>query len=695
MCPIANAFHILAIPVLGFVYLREQSIEKRQADEALEEYREHLEELVVDRTAALETANTRLREEIREREETEHALEQLSHRYELILASAGDGICGLDRRGLFTFVNPAAAAMLGYEQAELVGRSGHSVWMPKGADGTNYRETDSPIYSAYKHGVVRSGDDQVFWHKDGSCFPVRFIANPIRTSSGIAGTVVAFRDITERKQAEVEIAQRNARLAAQNAVAFTVSQSLDLATILDDALDTVLSLQDLELGVILLHDPESGGITLQAVRGCITKEELLETVDRHSSLIGVFAAAIEETEAVTLSLCASEFADPPECITREHLQTLISIPLITKGRSLGALAVGSRRLDAEQQPVMEQLTSIGQQIAMAIENARLYQATERSRMDLAVLHRISGQLSATLDPDMVNSAIAEQSTRLLGCSMSVVLRCTKWPKQCEVVASYGLNSTEKTVLQSAYPQILLQEFAASQQPIVSSNALADPRVPRTWRRGLGIRSLLCLPLWHDTDTTKLLVLMEQEKRAWKFEEINLVERFGRRATIAQTNARLHEQAEVTAALEERQRIAANMHDGLAQVLSYMNLKTDLALDLLENHIVDRALDELRLVQSAIDRASVDVRRSISSLQSEPQPRRSLQQSLDQIASDFAVDGEPPVEVVSLLSAPLYLPDGETEQVVRVVQEAILNACRHAQARHVTVSVRLMTIRLRW
>ncbi len=117
MCPVANSLHLLAIPVLGFIYLREQSIEKREAEDALALHREHLEELVAVRTAELETVNAQMRDEIRERQQTEAALENLGQRYEMILASAGEGICGLDREGRYTFVNPAAADMLGYEPA--------------------------------------------------------------------------------------------------------------------------------------------------------------------------------------------------------------------------------------------------------------------------------------------------------------------------------------------------------------------------------------------------------------------------------------------------------------------------------------------------------------------------------------------------------------------------------------------------
>ena len=688
LCPIANSFHILAIPVLGYVYLREQSIEKKQAEEMLATYREHLEELVEERTAALEAVNGRLREEVYERGQAELAFEQLSQRYELILASAGEGICGLDRTGRYTFVNPAAAGMLGYGVAELTGRPSHAVWLHSKMDGTPYRQTESPIYAAHKHGVIHHGEDHIFWRKDGTCFPVRYIANPARTRDELAGAVVVFRDITERKEAEAEIAQRNARLAAQNAVASTLSQSLDLDSILSSTVDTVLSLLELKFGLILLLDPDTAQLSLQTVRGCILRNDLVGHVGQQCSLMDISVAAATEMRTVSHAVFDSPSEDPPEWLVRENIQMLISTPLISKGRAVGSLTIGSQHSDAVQQPILEQLTAIGQQIAMAVENARLYQAAERWADELNLLHQVSNRLTSTLDPDTINEAIPEQSTRLLGCDMASLFRWPTEHKECRLVASYGMSQAAQAVLHNhTYPWRLLQELASNKQPIVIADAQTDPRIPHAWRRQLDVCALLCLPVWRSADAIEFLVLMDRTVRAWRPEDIRLIESFARRAAIALANANLHRQAELAAALEERQRIAANMHDGLAQVLSYMSLKTDRALDLLENGHIQEVLDEFHQVRSAIDRASHDVRRSIASLQAPPQPRRSLQDSLSQTAGEFAVENEPPVEVLNLLSAPIYLSPNDMEQVLRVVQEAILNARRHAQAQRITVCVR--------
>mgnify|MGYP005725380647 CR=1 FL=1 len=122
---------------------------------------------------------------------------------ELILKSAGEGIYGLDQNGNTTFVNPAAAQMLRWEADELFGKPQHAVIHHSRPDGSDYPRHECPIYAAFKDGEVHTVNNEVFWRKDGSSFPVEYTSTPIRDDdNNLVGAVVTFRDITRRKQAE-------------------------------------------------------------------------------------------------------------------------------------------------------------------------------------------------------------------------------------------------------------------------------------------------------------------------------------------------------------------------------------------------------------------------------------------------------------------------------------------------------------
>jgi PAS domain S-box-containing protein len=136
----------------------------------------------------------------------QHIVQHLEEQNALILKAAGEGIFGLDLEGRHTFVNPAAATMLGYEPEELVGQPSHSLWHHTKADGSTYPKEECPIYGAYKDGQVHSGDTEVFWRKDGTSFPAQYTSTPIRDDQGaLIGAVVVFQDITYRRQCEKSI----------------------------------------------------------------------------------------------------------------------------------------------------------------------------------------------------------------------------------------------------------------------------------------------------------------------------------------------------------------------------------------------------------------------------------------------------------------------------------------------------------
>ncbi|MGC1394434.1 MAG: ATP-binding protein, partial [Coleofasciculaceae cyanobacterium] len=168
-----------------------------------------LEQRVLERTTELRTANTKLLQEIGEREralqerkQARASLQRLSHQNALILNSAGEGIYGLNIDGRITFVNPAAARMLGYEVEELTDQVMHLIVNHSQPDGTAYLLEESPIYATLQNGAVQYISDEVFWRRDQSSFPVEYVSTPIREQGNIVGAVVIFKDITERQIVE-------------------------------------------------------------------------------------------------------------------------------------------------------------------------------------------------------------------------------------------------------------------------------------------------------------------------------------------------------------------------------------------------------------------------------------------------------------------------------------------------------------
>jgi two-component system, OmpR family, sensor histidine kinase VicK len=140
--------------------------------------------------------------DVTEQQEAEGELHLVRRQRELILGAVGDGIYGLTLDGKLSFINPAAAKMLGYAVEEMTGKDMHELMHHSHADGTQHLKSKCPILLGLRrHEGVRIRDD-VFWRKDRTSIPVEYVASPIIDEGQIAGMVVAFQDISERRRLE-------------------------------------------------------------------------------------------------------------------------------------------------------------------------------------------------------------------------------------------------------------------------------------------------------------------------------------------------------------------------------------------------------------------------------------------------------------------------------------------------------------
>ena len=111
----------------------------------------------------------------------------------------------LEKDGLVNFINPAGLKMLGYKEDEVIGHKIHPLIHHTHADGRPYPVEECPMHHSLVEGTISNIDDEVLWRKDDTSFPVEYTSVPIRKDGSVIGSVVLFRDITERKQAEEEL----------------------------------------------------------------------------------------------------------------------------------------------------------------------------------------------------------------------------------------------------------------------------------------------------------------------------------------------------------------------------------------------------------------------------------------------------------------------------------------------------------
>jgi PAS domain S-box-containing protein len=158
---------------------------------------------------------------------TAAAAEPAAGRLALLLESTGEGIFGIDMAGACTFVNRAAAQILGWRTEEVLGRNMHVLIHHTHDDGRAYPESECPIFNAFRQGLPCRIDDEVLWRADGTPFPAEYSSYPIVEGGAVQGAVVTFVDISRRKRAEEQLRRHHAELEAR--VADRTRELRDLA----------------------------------------------------------------------------------------------------------------------------------------------------------------------------------------------------------------------------------------------------------------------------------------------------------------------------------------------------------------------------------------------------------------------------------------------------------------------------------
>ncbi|MFC0555742.1 PAS domain S-box protein [Planotetraspora thailandica] len=132
------------------------------------------------------------------------------------VAAVADAIYVIDQDGRATFANPAALAILGYDEKEILGRPSHETIHYRRPDGSPYPKDECPLVRPLFSGETVRGDQDAFIRKDGSLIPIAYSSAPVTLTDG-KGAVVAFHDISERMRlGEVEASRARISRAADH-----------------------------------------------------------------------------------------------------------------------------------------------------------------------------------------------------------------------------------------------------------------------------------------------------------------------------------------------------------------------------------------------------------------------------------------------------------------------------------------------
>jgi formate hydrogenlyase transcriptional activator len=295
-------------------------------------------------------------------------------RIRLVLDSAMEAICGCDSEGTCLFSNPSAARILGYgDPAELLGKNMHALEHHTRRDGTPYPIEECPIYLGFQKGEGVHRDDEIFWRKDGTSFPVEYWSHPVVREGKTLGAVITFIDITQRKRAEAALhksEERSRRLIQINNAIITNLTQEALLRAISEALHRFISF---DRCAITLYQPETDTFRFLAVEGDLRSDYFragLEANRNETCLDWVFE---HQRPILRCDLKKEQKYANERRLAAEGIQSMCALPLVFQGKCIGALSLVSRELDRYSDEDALFLQEVANQIALAILNMKSYQ----------------------------------------------------------------------------------------------------------------------------------------------------------------------------------------------------------------------------------------------------------------------------------------------------------------------------------
>jgi len=619
-------------------------------------------------------AGMAMTQDITLRQQAEAQLREREAQYRSIFESTTDGLFINTLDGQLVDFNPAAAHMHGYTPDEFRQLQPSQFIHP----GSFH------VFAEYIE-TVKAGQpfrgQAVDIRKDGTAFHVEVLGSGF-TYRGQPHTLAVVRDITERVQAHELLEQRVAertrelqRRAEQFRVINEVGQRITSILTVDDLLaQTVRLIQE----TFNYYFTSVGLIDATAGEVVVKYGDPLRLRVGKDGIIGWVAGAGEPLLVPDVRQDSRYIPSPSASQARSEL----AVPIKSRGQSIGVLDVESDRVDAFDESDVAVVQSLANQLGVAIENARLYESEQRRAEQFRVLAEVGRRITSILDVDQLLS----QTVQLMSQAFGYYHVGIAMIEGDMAIYRTGAGTLWKEHMARFQPLKLKvgQEgitgwVAGSGEPLLVPDVSQDSRY--VWMEGSQTRSELALPILAKDRTIGVLDVQSDRANAFDQSDRVVLQSLASQLAVAIENARLYEQAQQLAALEERQKLARELHDSVSQALYGIALGAKTARTLLD-HDPGRVAEPLDYVLSLAEAGLAEMRALIFELRPESLEMEGVVAALTKQTASLQARHH--IEVETAFGDEPRLPLPTKEALYRIAQEALNNIVKHARASRVNV-----------
>jgi sigma-B regulation protein RsbU (phosphoserine phosphatase) len=331
-----------------------------------------------------------------------------------------------------------------------------------------------------------------------------------------------------------------------------INSSLDLDRVLEKTGELVKRLIDYEIFSVMLVDEESGRLYHRFAIGYSP-----DVVDSWRIPIG---QGITGTAAATgESVRVSDVSKDPRYINAiDTVRSELAVPLMYKAKAIGVLDIQSPQLDYFTRDQQNILTLLASRLAIAIENARLFERAKGQAETLLVLNEIARETSSILDSEKLLTRAAELIKRVINYQILSIMLYDEKTNMFRHRLDVKYGQTLQGKLRVTATEGIVGAAAASRQPVRVPDTTADPRYlmvnPET-------RSELAIPLIHKNRVVGVLDLESPELDYFTHEHVQVLSILSSQLAVSLENARLYEQVARDEARMERELQAAQRMQG--------------------------------------------------------------------------------------------------------------------------------------
>lgn len=601
---------------------------------------------------------------------------------QLFLKVAGVIVVVIDRNKYVSYINPKGCEILGYSEHEIVGKNWFEYFVPE-----NIRAETVAVFEQLMHGDIEAGEyfQNPVLTKNGQERVMAWHNTLLKNETGQPlATVSSGTDITEQIQAQKELEQykqqleelvekRTTQLQAVNqqlhakieehkrTEAALVESQLRFAGILDIANEAIIAIDDSQKMILFNQGAEQifGYLATEAVGQPLNILIPNQFMDKHSRHVEEFGNSAETARLMG-----------------------------ARGEIVG------RRKNGEEFPASASISKFmvnGKSIFTVVlrdvtERKQMEQERENRIVELKALSETVRAISAELSLEQVLQKVARAAQQLLNVKYAA-LGLHDGEGRLSRLITVGIDPEEhKKIGPLPVGRGLLGHLLHRGEPIIVNNISGHPSSVGFPENHPPMNRLLGVPIYSKGRLFGALYLTDKrDGSAFVETDQQLVEMLAVHAATAIENAQLYEQTQRLAVLEERERFARDLHDGIIQSIYAVGLALDQAkLDIRPTNYAAREQIEISL--KSLASVIKDIRNYIFDLRPEALKYEGLKARLEGLIKELRVNTLLPIKANVAPDVDTFLTETQARHIFHISHEALSNAARHAKANHISYSI---------